>query len=142
MKPRLFKSFWRALASTHPLMLFPREVLFAPPPSSEKPAFTVESTLFSHAPALTILSHQGVALAHLDSLPPHNLVIWTDGSAPFPFVKDSSGALVNCSRCGTEAPLSFSAGPVCSSFSAEACVILQALCWFWRHQQVCHFSSL
>ena len=37
---------------------------------------------------------------------------------------------------------SFSAGPVCSSFSAEACAILHALCWSRQHQQVCHFSSL
>ena len=25
--------------------------------------------------------------------------------------------------------------------SAEACAILQALCWSWQHQQVCLFSS-
>ena len=31
--------------------------------------------------------------------------------------------------CGTEATLFFSAGQVCLSFSAEACAILQALCW-------------
>ena len=38
--------------------------------------------------------------------------------------------------------LSISAGPVCSSFSAEACAILHALCWSRQHQQVCHFSFL
>ena len=43
--------------------------------------------------------------------------------------------------CGTEAILSFSAGPVCSSFPAEACAILHALCWSRQHQQVWHFSS-
>ena len=35
----------------------------------------------------------------------------------------------------------FPAGPLCSSFSAEACAILHALCWSRQHQQVCHFSS-
>ena len=40
-------------------------------------------------------SHQGVALTHLDSLPPHNLVICKDGS--FPFGKGGSCILVNCS---------------------------------------------
>ena len=30
-------------------------------------------------------SRQGAALAHLDSLPPHDLVLWTDGSVPFRF---------------------------------------------------------
>ena len=85
------------------------------------------------------LSRQGAALAHLDSLPPHDLALWTDGS--FPFGKGGSGVLAICSLCGAEATLSFSAGPVCSSFSAEACAILHALCWSRQHQQVCHFSS-
>ena len=105
-------------------------------------SFTVESTLptpcsRSDPP----LSRQGAALAHLGS-PPHNLVLWRDGSVPFPFGKGGSGVLANCSLCGTEATLSFSAGPVCSSFSAEACAILHVLCWSQQHQQVCHFSSL
>ena len=82
---------------------------------------------------------QDEALAHLDSLPP---MIWYSGSVPFPFGKGGSSVLANCSRCGTEATLSFSAGPVCSSFSAEACAILYALCWSRKHQQVCHFTSL
>ena len=35
------------------------------------------------------LSRQGAAFAHLDSLPPYDLVLWTDGSAPFSFGKGS-----------------------------------------------------
>ena len=71
-------------------------------------------------------------------------MFWTDSSVPFPFGKDGSGVLANCSLslCGTEATLSFSAGPVCSSFSAEDCAILHALGWSRQHQQVYHFSSL
>ena len=88
------------------------------------------------------LSCQGAALAHLDSLPPHDLVLWTDGSVPFPFGKGGSGVLANCSLCGTEVTVSFSTGPVCSSFSSEACAILHALCWSRQHHKVCHFSSL
>ena len=95
-----------------------------------------------HALALIPLSRQGAALAHLDSLPPHDLVLWTDGSVPFPFGKDGSDVLANCSICGTEATLSFSAGLVCSSFSAEACAILYTLCWSRQHQQACYLSSL
>ena len=69
-------------------------------------------------------------------------MLWTDGFAPFPFGKGGYGVLANCSLCGTEATLSsFSGPPVCSSFSAEACAILQALCWSRQHQQVCHYSS-
>ena len=99
-----------------------------------------------HALALILLSlslsRQGAALAHLDSLPTHDLVLWTDGSDPFPFGKGGFGVLAICSLCVTEATLSFSASPVCSSFSAEACAILHALCWSLQHQQVCRFSSL
>ena len=80
---------------------------------------------------------QGMAFAHLDSLPPHDLVIWTDGSVPFSFGKGGSGVLANCSLCGTEITAFFRQ----ASFSAEACAILQALCWSWQYQQVCHFFS-
>ena len=148
VKPRLCNSSWRAFASTHPLMLSStcsREALVACPPCPpwNLPSFTVESTLptpcsRSNPPH----SRQGAALAHLDSLPPHDLVLWTNGSVSFPFGKSGSNVLANGSLCGTEATLSFLAGPVCSSFSAEACAILQAFCWSRQHQQVCHFSSL
>ena len=147
VKPRLCRSSWRAFASTHPLMLpstCSREALltFPPFPPWNLSSFTVESTLSSPCscsdPPLT---HKGAALSHLDSLPPHDLVLWTDSSVPFPFGKGSSGVLDNCSLDGTEATLSFLVGPVCSSFSAEACAILHAFCWSQQHQQVCHFSS-
>ena len=148
VKPRHCRSSWRAFASTHPLMLpstCSREAFLACPPCPpwNLPSFTVKSTLStpcsrSDPPH----SRQGAALAHLDSFSPRELVLWTDGSVLFPLGKGGSGVLANCSLCGTEATLSFSAGPVCSSFSAEACAILHALCWSLQHQQVCHFSSL
>ena len=56
---------------------------------------------------------QGAAVAHLEYLPPYDLVLWTDGSAPFPFGKGGSGVFANCSLCGTKATFSFSADPVC-----------------------------
>ena len=148
VKPRLCRSSWRALASTHPLMLpstCSREALLACSPSSpwNLPSFTVESTLPTPCsrsdPPLT---RQGAALAHLDSLPPHDLVLLTDGSVPFSLGKGGSGVLANCSLCGAETTLSFLAGPVCSSFSAEACATPHTLCWSRQHQQVSHFSSL
>ena len=122
---------------------FSREAFLACPsfPPWNLPSFTVESTFSSPCsrsdPSLT---RQGAALVHLDSLPHRDLVLRTDGS--FPFGKGGSGVLANCPLCGTEATLSFSAGPVCSSFSAEACAILHAFCWSRQLQQVCHFSSL
>ena len=116
---------WRLLLLTLPFLLgiFLR--------SRWSPSFPL------HALALIPLT-----LAHLDSLLPHDLVLWTDGSVPFPFGKGGSGILANCSLCGTEATLSFSAGPVCSGFSTEACAILHALCWPPQHQHVCYFPSL
>ena len=120
-----------------------REALLVCPPFSpwNLASFTVESTLSSPCSRSDPpLSRQGAALTHLDSLPPHDLVLWTDDSVPFPFGKSGSGVLAICSLCGTEATLSFSAGPVCLSFSAEACAIVHSLCWSQQHQQVCHFS--
>ena len=65
------------------------------------PSFTVEFSLSSLCSRSDLpLSRQGAALAHLDSLPPHDLVLWTDGSVPCPFGKGGSGVLANCSLCG------------------------------------------
>ena len=139
MRPRLCRSSWRAFASTHPLMLpstCSREALLACPPFPPwyLPSLTVESIYTSSCTRSDPSpSRQGAALAHLDSLPPHDLLLWTDGSVPFSFGKSGFEVLANCSLCGTEATLSFLAGPVCSSFSAEACAILHALCWSRQH---------
>ena len=148
VKPRLCRSSWRAFVSTHLLMLpstTHREALLAFPscPPWNLPSFTVESTLSSsYSNAGPPLFHHDAALAHLDSLFSHDVLIWTDGSVPFPFGKGGSGVFANCSLCGTETTYSFSAGPVCSCFSPETCAILHALCWSRQHQQVCHFSYL
>ena len=72
---------------------------------------------------------------------PSQLAVWTDGLLLFPFGKGCSVVHANYSFCGTETTLSFSAGPVCSSFSTEICALLQALHWSRKHQQVCQFSS-
>ena len=81
VKPRFCRSSWRAFASTHPLMLpstCSREALVACPlfPPWNLPSFTVESTLsspcFRSDPPH---SRQGVALTHLDSLLPHDLIL-------------------------------------------------------------------
>ena len=50
------------------------------------PSFTVKSILSSPCSCSDPpLSHQGAALSHFDSLPPDDLVMWTDGSVPFRF---------------------------------------------------------
>ena len=107
-----------------------REALLACPPFPpwDLPSFTVESTLSSPCSCSDPPhSRQGVALAHLDSLPPHDLVLWTDGSVSFPFGKGGSGVLANCSLCGTEATLFFSAGPVFPLKPAPFCTLFAGL---------------
>ena len=146
MKPRLCRSSWRAFAPPHLLMLSSssREALLACPPFPpwNLHSFSVESTLFSSCSCSDPHpSRQDAALAHLDSLPPQDLVLWTDGSVLFPFGKGGSGILAKCSLCGTETTLSFSAGPVCSSFSAEACATARSLL-VSATPTICHFSSL
>ena len=109
VKPRLCRSSWRAFASTHPLMLpstCSREALVACSlcPPWNLPLFTVESTLSSPCSRSDPPhSRQGAALAHLDSLPPHEKVLWTDGSVPFG--KGGSGVLANCSLSVALRPL-------------------------------------
>ena len=82
VKPRLCRSSWRAFASTHPLMLpstCSMEALLACPPCPpwNLLSFTVESTLSTPCSRSDpLLSRQGAALPHLDSLP---LMIWYSG---------------------------------------------------------------
>ena len=73
---------------------------------------------------------------------PSHLTAWTDSPVPFPLGKKGSGTLANCSLCGDEATLFFLASPVRSSFSADACTILQAIHWSQKLQLVCHFLLL
>ena len=137
VKTRLCRLSWRVFVSTHTLMPF---LLFLGRLSLLALFFLLgiclpslwSSTLSaSRSYYDPPLSRQCAALVHVDCLLPHNLILWTDGSVPFAFGKGGFGILAN-----------FSAGPICSSFSAEACAILQSLCWSRQHQQVCHFSSL
>ena len=87
-------------SSAHASFYFPMEALLACPPFHpwNLPFFTVESTLSSPCSCFDPPpTRQGAALAHLDSLPPYDLVFWTDGSVPFPFDKGGSDVLTNCS---------------------------------------------
>ena len=72
------------------------------------------SVMLTVAVALTVTLFfcQCAALAHLETLSCHILVIWADGFVHFPFGKVGSGIRTNCSLCGTKATLSFSASPV------------------------------
>ena len=132
MQPRLSRSSWRDFASIHLLRLFllllERFSLLAHFSSCNIPAVGIELALSSHCSRSDPpLSRQRVALAHLDSLPSHDLMILTDGFVPFPFGKGNSGVFANCSFCGTEATLLFLAGLVCSSFPLKSGPALELL---------------
>ena len=138
MKPRLCRLSWRAFASIHPLMLpstFPREVLLARPYSPPwNPLLSLWSPPFSlHALALIFFFLTKMRLSLTLTLSPLSIWCFRLTALFLFFGKYGSGVLANCSLCGTDATLSFSAGLACSSFSAEACTILQALCWSRQH---------
>ena len=84
-------------------------------------SFTNRIFHFSGPPGLRM------ALAHLDSLPSNDLVLWSNGSVPFPFDKRGSGVLANCLRCGTEAILSVQVlplkpAPFCTLFAGHGSI--------------------
>ena len=79
-----------------------REALLACPPFPpwNLPSFTVESTLFFMLSLWSpwLSPRCGSRPSWLS--PPHDLVLWSDGSVPFVFGKGGSGVLANCSLCG------------------------------------------
>ena len=78
--------------------------------------------LFLLALLLAALFLLETCLAHLDSFPLHDLLLWQTAMFLF-FLSRAALAYLPTALSGTEATLFFSAGPVCSSFSAEACAI-------------------
>ena len=93
-----------------------------------------------HVLALIPLSLAKMQLLPILTLSP--LMTWYSGQTALFLFLLARAASAFLPTALSVATLSFSAGPVCSSFSAEACAILHALCWSRQHQQVCHFSFL
>ena len=121
-----------------------REALVACPPFPpwNLPSFTVESTLSTPCsrsdPSLSLTEVRLSPTLTLSSL-----MIWYFGqTALFLSAKAAPVYLPTASYVALRPLFPFRQAPVCSSFSAEACAILHALCWSRQHQQVCHFSSL
>ena len=53
-----------------------------------------------------------------------------------------AGAEVTCSKCHTSNSLSFSTGPIASSFTAETFALKQGLNWCTNHLMTCKFQSV
>ena len=79
------------------------------------------------------------ASSRLSSLPPCNIQGWTDGSVPSLF---GAGVYVTCFKCNTSNSLSFSTGPLASSFTAETFALKQGLDWCTSHLLTCKFHSV
>ena len=104
-----------------------REALLVclPFPPWNLPSLTVEFTLSSPCSRSDpCLSCQGAALANLDFFFPHDLVLWTDALFLFLLVKMAPAFLPTALSVALRPLFPFLAGPLCSSFSAEACAIL------------------
>ena len=82
------------------------------------------------------------ASSRLSSLPPSDIQVWTDGSVPFFFGPGGAGAYVTCSKCNTSNSLSFSTGPIASSFTAETFALKQGLVWCTSRLMICKFQSV
>ena len=78
----------------------------------------------------------------LSSLPPSDIQVWTDGSVPSLFGPGGAGVYVTCSKCHTSNSLSFSTGPIASSFTAETFALKQSLDWGTNHLMTCKFQSV
>ena len=76
------------------------------------------------------------------SLPPSNIQVWTDGSVPSIFGPGGAGVYATLSKCHTSNSLSFSIGPIASSFTAETFALKQSLDWCTNHLMTSKFQSV
>ena len=82
------------------------------------------------------------ASSRLSSLPSSDILVWTDGFVPSLFGPGGAGVYVTCSKRNTSNSLSFSSGPIASSFTAETFALKQGLVWCTSHLTTCKFQSV
>ena len=73
---------------------------------------------------------------------PSHIQVWTDGSVPSLFGPGGAGVYVTCSKCNTSNSLSFSTGPIASSFTAETFALKQGFDWCTSDFTICKFQSV
>ena len=128
-------------SATHPLPS-PRETLIMCP--HFPPRTTTHFTVSPFIPNCTGNSTARLesASSRLSSLPLADIQVWTDESVPFLFGPGVAGVYVTCSKCNTSNSLSFSSGPIASSFTAETFALKQDLVWCTSHLMMCKFQSV
>ena len=82
------------------------------------------------------------ASIRLSSLPPSDIQVWIDRSVPSLFGPGGDGVYVKCSKCNTSNSLSFSSGPIASSFTAETFALKQGLDWCTSLLMTCNFRAV
>ena len=88
------------------------------------------------------LSRQGMALAHLNSLPPHDLVLWTDGSIPIHFGKGGLAYLPTAFFVALRPLLFFRQAQYVQVFPLKPAPSCKLFAGLGSTNEVCHFSSL
>ena len=68
--------------------------------------------------------------------------MWTDGSVLSVFGLTGAGVYVTCSKYHTSDFLSFSTGPIASSFTSETFALKQGRDWCTNHLMTCKFQSV
>ena len=137
------KPSWRSFCSSATQSLpSPRETLIMCPPF---PPWT--ATHFTVSPFIPDCTGNSTARLQsasnrLSSLPHSDIQEWTDGSVPSLFGPGGAGVYVTCSKCNTSNSLSFSTGPIASSFTAETFALKQGVDWCTSHLMTCKFQSV
>ena len=137
------KPSWRSLCSSATQsLLSPRETLIMYPPFP--PWTTTNFTVSPFIPDCTGNSTARLQFAsnRLSSFLPSDIQVWTDGSVPSLFGPGDAGVYVTCSKFNTSNSLSFSIGPIASSFTAETFAIKQGLDWCTSYLMTSKFQSV
>ena len=140
---RLKKPYWRSFCSSATQLLpSPRETLITCPPfppmvHNPLQCFPLHSRLHRQ-----LYSPTPVCFKQTIFPPPSDIQVWTDGSVPSLFGPGGAGVYVTCSKCNTSNSLSFSSGPIASSFTAETFAFKQGLVWCTSHLMICKFQSV
>ena len=137
------KPSWRSSCSsaTQPLPSLRESLITCPPfPPWSTTHFTVSPFIPDCTGSST--ARLQIASSRLSSLPPSDIQVWTDGSVPSLFGPGGAGVYATCSKCNTSHSLSFSSGPIASSFTAETFALKQGLAWCTSHLMTCKIQSV
>ena len=137
------KPSWRSFCSSATQSIpSPRETLIMCPPFP--PWTATHFTVSPYIPDCTgnSTARLQTASSRLSSLPPSDIQVWTNGYILSLFGLGGAGVYVTCSKCNASYFLSFSTGPIASSFKAETFVLKQGLDWCTSHLMICKFQSV